>query len=53
MISSPIIVSILSIFLIDDKMSLKIVLGITIGLAGALTVILHKGNTSGEAGVLG
>ena len=53
MISSPIIVSILSIFMINDKMSLKKGLGITIGLAGALTVILHKGNTSGEAGVWG
>ena len=53
MISSPIIVSILSIFMINDKMSLKKGLGITIGLAGALTVILHKGNSSGEAGVWG
>ena len=53
MISSPIIVSILSIFMINDKMNLKKGLGITIGLAGALTVILHKGNTSGEAGVWG
>ena len=53
MISSPIIVSILSIFMINDKMSLKKGLGITIGLAGALTVILHKGNTSGEAGLWG
>ena len=35
MISSPIIVSILSIFMINDKMSLKKGLGITIGLAGA------------------
>ena len=53
MISSPIIVSVLSIFMINDKMSWKKAIGITIGLAGALTVILHKGNASGEAGIWG
>ena len=35
MISSPIIVSVLSIFMINDKMSWKKAIGITIGLAGA------------------
>ena len=34
-------------------MSWKKAIGITIGLAGALTVILHKGNASGEAGIWG
>ena len=39
--------------MINDKMSWKKAIGITIGLAGALTVILHKGNASEEAGIWG
>jgi drug/metabolite transporter (DMT)-like permease len=53
MISSPIIVSILSIFMIKDKMNLKKAIGIGIGLTGALFVILHQNNSSGNAGLFG
>lgn len=53
MISSPIIVSILSIFLIKERMSWKKAIGIGIGLIGALIVILHKNKTSVEFGIWG
>ena len=53
MISSPIIVSILSIFMIKDQMNWKKAIGIGIGLIGALIVILHKNKGSGEFGIWG
>ena len=53
MISSPIIVSILSIFMIKDRMNWKKALGIGVGLVGALMVIIHKNKTSGEFGIWG
>ncbi len=53
MISSPIIVSILSIFMINDKMNLKKAIGIGIGLSGAIIVILHKNQSGGDSGIWG
>ena len=53
MISSPIIVSILSIFIIKERMNWKKAIGIGIGLIGALIVILHKNKTSVEFGIWG
>ena len=53
MISSPIIVSILSIFIIKERMNWKKAIGIGIGLTGALMVILHKNKTSGDFGIWG
>lgn len=53
MISSPIIVSILSIFLIKDAMNFKKAIGIGIGLSGALLVITHQNSSSGNAGIWG
>ena len=53
MISSPIIVSVLSIFMIKDQMNWKKAIGIGIGLIGALIVILHKNKGSGEFGIWG
>ena len=53
MISSPIIVSILSIFMIKERMNWKKAIGIGIGLTGALMVILHKNKTSGDFGIWG
>ncbi len=53
MISSPIIVSVLSIFMIKERMNWKKAIGIGIGLTGALVVILHKNKTSGNFGIWG
>lgn len=53
MISSPIIVSVLSIFMIKERMNWKKAIGIGIGLIGALVVILHKNKTSGDFGIWG
>ena len=53
MISSPIIVSVLSIFMIKERMNWKKAIGIGIGLTGALVVILHKNKTSGDFGIWG
>ncbi len=53
MISSPIIVSILSIFMIKERMNWKKAIGIGIGLTGSLMVILHKNKTSGDFGIWG
>ena len=54
MISSPIIVSILSIFIIKDLMNWKKGIGIAIGLIGAVAVISHNNSSSsGEAGIWG
>lgn len=53
MISSPIIVSILSIFIIKDKMTFKKGLGIAIGLSGALLVIFHQNKAVENAGIWG
>ncbi len=53
MISSPIIVSILSIFMIKEQMNFKKVIGISIGLLGATIVIIHKNQANGDYGVLG
>ena len=54
MISSPIIVSILSIFIIKDLMNWKKGIGIAIGLIGAVAVISHNNSSSSdEAGIWG
>ena len=53
MICSPIIVSVLSMFLIKDRMNFKKAIGIIIGLAGAVLIILHKNQNYGNFGILG
>lgn len=46
MVSTPIIVLVLSHFLIGDKISLQKLIGIFLGASGAAYLILHQGNIS-------
>jgi drug/metabolite transporter (DMT)-like permease len=53
MVSSPIIVSILALFILKERVNSKKVIGITIGLAGALLIITHKETENNNYGFLG
>lgn len=53
MVTSPIIVSILSAIILNEKHKTKKVLGIIIGLIGAILIIIDNAKVSGNSGVKG
>lgn len=53
MVTSPIIVSILSAIILNEKHKTKKVLGIIIGLIGAILIIMDDAKVSGNSGVKG
>ncbi len=53
MVSSPIIVSILALFILKEKINYKKIIGIAIGLSGALLIITNKENGSDNFGLWG
>lgn len=48
MVTNPILVLILATVLLKEKLSLRKLLGVTVGLTGAILLILFKGKGSGE-----
>ena len=53
MVTSPIIVSVLSMFILKEKLKLLKVVGIIIGLVGAVTIIMENPSTALNGGVKG
>ena len=53
MVSSPIIVSILALVVLKEKINFKKIIGITVGLTGALLVITNKSSGNNNFGLLG